>query len=203
MVRPACRQCVRAGSRCDGYRDENFIAFRDQTAETLEKIPPSYGKSSRLISRHGNNGVSVTPERSQQAEVYQSNERPDHDPWFRMAVAPEDQALHFFFHHYIILRSRSGPGHPDCLSIIYTRATRPGYLADLINAIGMVSLAYLRNAPAFTHAASQTLSRALRDIHVALGDPTEAVSDQMLVAVMLLALYEVSLIYLWIMYAWY
>lgn len=102
-----------------------------------------------------------------------------------------------------MLESMKGPGHPDCLGIIYTRATGPGYFANLINAVGLESLAYLRNVPGLTHAATQTLSRALRDIYVALGDPSEATSDQRLVAMMLLALYEVSFICLKIMQAWY
>jgi hypothetical protein len=43
-------------------------------------------------------------------------------------------------------------------------------------------------------AASQMYSWVLRNIRTALADPAEAASDQMLVAVMLLALYEVSLL---------
>jgi hypothetical protein len=82
--------------------------------------------------------------------------------------------------------------HPDCRSIIYARATGSGYLASLITAVGLASLAYVESAPTLTQAASRTFSRALCDIRAALEDPTEAASDQMLVAVMLLALHEVS-----------
>lgn len=155
-----------------------------------------------LIPHRSNQEFSVRPERPQQAEVHQSKERPHHDPWFIITVAPEDQALHFFLHHYVVHGTGCAPSHPDCLSIIYTRAAEPGYLANLINAVGLVSLAYLRNVPTLTHAASQTFSRALRDIRVALANPTEAASDQMLVAVMLLALYEVSLLCYRTTYAW-
>ncbi|GAB1201688.1 hypothetical protein APSETT445_000271 [Aspergillus pseudonomiae] len=73
---------------------------------------------------------------------------------------------------------------------VYARATGHGYLAKLISAVGLVSLAYLRNAPTLTQAARKTYSWALRDVRAALADPAEASSDQMLVAVMLLVLYE-------------
>jgi hypothetical protein len=59
--------------------------------------------------------------------------------------------------------------------------------------VGLSSLASLKDATTLTHAASETFSRALRDIRAALEDPAEAASDQMLVAVMLLELYEVSI----------
>ncbi|KAL4935643.1 hypothetical protein BDV06DRAFT_217276 [Aspergillus oleicola] len=159
LSRPACRQCVRAGSRCDGYRGESCLAFRDQTAETLSKISP-FPDTTR--------------------------------PWTLATIAlpPEDQALHFFFRHYVVHGPGRAPSHPDCLSIVYTRAIRPGYLAGLIIAVGLVSLAYMRNAPTLAHAASQAFSRALRDMRAALADPSEPASDQMLVAVMLLALNE-------------
>ncbi|EXK24007.1 hypothetical protein FOMG_19247 [Fusarium oxysporum f. sp. melonis 26406] len=182
LSRPACRQCVRAGSKCDGYRNENLLNFQDQTAETLGRIS--------VFS--DNRGIFMTPGRSQQTRVRQSKERPSHDPWFRVTVAPEDQALDFFFHHYGVFESGRAPTHPDCHSIINTRATGPGYLSNLINAVGLTSLAYLRNEPSLANAANQAFSRALNDIRVGLADSAEAASDQMIVAVMLLALYEVS-----------
>lgn len=77
---------------------------------------------------------------------------------------------------------------------MYTRATECGYLADLINAVGVVSLAHVMNAPSLTLVGGQLYSAALRHIRVGLADPAEALSDQMLVAVMLLMLYEVSLL---------
>ncbi|KAL9566624.1 hypothetical protein ACKAV7_009539 [Fusarium commune] len=142
------------------------------------------------ISPNGNQDVLVRPELYQQAAFRPSQDPPSHYPWFRLAVTPKDQALHFFFHHYVVHESGRSPTHPDCHGIIYKRATEPGYLADLINAVGLTGLAYMRNAPALISVASQAFSRALHGICAALMDPSEASSDQMLVAVMLLALYE-------------
>jgi hypothetical protein len=56
---PACRQCVRAGSKCDGYRDGNFLTFRDQTVETLGKIPIFPDNNPLLVSFPGNQGGSA------------------------------------------------------------------------------------------------------------------------------------------------
>lgn len=149
-------------------------------------------RNPRPSSLNSKQGVSTEPGVSQQVKVYQSRDRPSHCPWFRLAVTPEEQALNFYFHHYVVHESGRTPTHPDCQGIIYKRATEPGYFANLIHAVGLSGLAYTRNAPKLTHAATQAFSRALRGICAALLDPSEASSDQMLVAVMLLALYEVS-----------
>ncbi|KAK2477456.1 hypothetical protein H9L39_09944 [Fusarium oxysporum f. sp. albedinis] len=186
LSRPACRQCRRAGSRCDGYRGEESVTFRDQTTETLDKMSFFSNPSLLPVSSNDKQGVSVWP------KVHQSKDRPNHYPWFRLTVTPEDQALHFFFHHYVVPESGRSPTHPDCHGIIYKRATGPGYLADLINAVGLAGLAYMRSKPTLISVASQALSRALHGICAALMDPSEASSDQMLVAVMLLAWYETS-----------
>ncbi|KAF5599927.1 hypothetical protein FPANT_2934 [Fusarium pseudoanthophilum] len=162
------------------------MIFRDQTTETL-------GKVSVLSAAHlpnGNQDVLIRPKLYQQARVPPSQDQPSHYPWLGLAVTPEDQALHFFFHHYVVPESGRSPTHPDCHGIIYKRATEPGYLADLINAVGLAGLAYSKNAPMLIDSAREAFSRALRGICTALVDPSEAASDQMLVAVMLLALYE-------------
>jgi len=111
-----------------------------------------------------------------------------------ITVSPEQQGLQFFFYHYLVNGAGQASSHPDCFSTIYARATGHGYLANLAIAVGSASLAYLRNTSALIQAASQSYSRAIRDIRVGLADPAEAASDQMLVSVTLLALYEVSLL---------
>ncbi|KAF5584806.1 hypothetical protein FPCIR_8523 [Fusarium pseudocircinatum] len=186
LSRPACRQCRRAGSRCDGYRVEESVTFRNQTNETLGKV--SFASHANLPS--DNQDVVVRPKLYQQAKVHPSQDRSSHYPWFRLAVTPEDQALHFFFHHYVVPESGRSPTHPDCHGIIYKRVAEPGYLANLINAVGLAGLAYSKNAPTLVDSARHAFSRALHGICAALVDPSEAASDQMLVAVMLLALFE-------------
>ncbi|KAF5618491.1 uncharacterized protein FTJAE_12189 [Fusarium tjaetaba] len=162
------------------------MVFRDQTIETLGKV--SVFSAANLPN--GNQDVLIRPKLYQQARVHPSQDQPSYYPWFRLAVAREDQALHFFFHHYVVPEPGRSPTHPDCHGIIYKRATEPGYLADLINAVGLSGLAYSKNAPTLVNSARKAFSRALHGICAALVDPSEAASDQMLVAVMLLALYE-------------
>ncbi|KAL5340140.1 hypothetical protein BJX70DRAFT_407613 [Aspergillus crustosus] len=183
LSKPACRQCIRAGSKCSGYRKDNALTFRDQTAAIIGKAQP-------LRYDHANSLLSRSPEHNVLA-AEQPLERVNHDPYSGLVDSLEHQATHFFFHHYHLNGSGRSLGHPDCQAIISSRAAEPGYLASLVNAVGLVSLAYLRNAPSLMHAARRTYSWALRDIRTSLADPAEAASDQMLVAVMLLALYEV------------
>ncbi|CAI7677291.1 unnamed protein product [Penicillium pancosmium] len=182
------------------YRDQHVVIASKQVPDAMDtemrislpseiRLPRLYDNAP-LRTLNGNQEISERPKLSKQAEVQQFEERPDHDPWYKISVSLEDQALHFFFHHYVVHGSGRASSHPDCLGIIYARASGTGYLANLINAVGLRSLAYLRNAPTLALAPSQTFSHALRGIRVALADPLEAASDQMLVAVMLLALYE-------------
>lgn len=189
LSKPACRQCVRAGSRCSGYREQSFT-FRDQTVETISKPQPLLKNS-----LHGNCLVGrKKTSRCQAATSKQSKGRfHTNDPWRNISFSPEHMALPFFFYHYLPNASGRALSHPDCVSILYTRATERGYLASLINAVGLGGLAYVRNAPSLIHVAGHIYAGALHGIRVALAEPAEAVSDQMLVAVMLLALYEVSL----------
>lgn len=147
--------------------------------------------SSPVVSSHGNQAVFKENARCQQATAYRSKEGPDIDLW--TGISPQHLALSFFSYHYLMSGSGRAISHPDCVSIMYTRATECGYLADLINAVGMMSMAHVRNAPSLTLVGGQLYSAALRHMCVALADPAEALSDQMLVAVTLLVLYEVSL----------
>ncbi|KAH6991536.1 hypothetical protein EDB82DRAFT_119554 [Fusarium venenatum] len=125
--RPACRPCVRAGSRCDGYRDGNLLAFQDQTTETFCKSSVvTDDRSGALISG-----------RSHQVKVHQYKQWSNHDPWYKISVTHEEQAQNFFFHHYVMCESGQTQTNPDCHGIIYKRATEPGYLANLVNAVGL------------------------------------------------------------------
>lgn len=157
----------------------------------MGKIQPFSDNSPRLVSPHGK-PVPARSEQSQQTVADQSKEPPVYRPSSGIAVPLEHQALDFFFHHYAVNRSGPTANHPDCFTIIYARATGPGYLANLIKAVGLVSMAYQKKVPDLFHEANRAYSWALRDIRAALTDPIEVVSDQMLVAVMLLVLYEVS-----------
>lgn len=107
-------------------------------------------------------------------------------------MLPQHLALEFFSHHYLMNGTKQPISHPVCMSIMYTRASECRYLADLISAVGVISLAHVRNLPSLALVGGRLYSAALRHMHVALADPAEAISDQILVAVMLLALYEVS-----------
>ncbi|KAL4875465.1 hypothetical protein BJY04DRAFT_224025 [Aspergillus karnatakaensis] len=184
LSKPACGQCTRAGSKCDGYRDQNSLNFRDQTAQTLSK--PQYCSHNRrpVTSFHENPAVFTDSARRQQAL------EPDNDPWRAISVPPQQLALSFYFYHYLMSGSGPALSHPDCVSIVHAGAREGGYIADLIKAVGMASLAYVQNAPSLTRIGGQMYSEALRHIRVALADPVEAASDQLLVAVMLLVLYE-------------
>ncbi|KAJ5333362.1 uncharacterized protein N7506_007145 [Penicillium brevicompactum] len=188
LSQPTCRQCARAGSRCDGYRDQHSLEYQDQTAETLGRNRPFSDDGLPIQSICNTRALSCNL--SHETMNRQPQEPLSHDPWMKVKVSPEQHGLHFFFHHYLVNVAGQASSHPDCLATLYARAREPGYLANLASAVGSASLAHQQNASTLIRAASQSYSNAIRDIRVALADHAEAASDQMLVAVMLLALYE-------------
>ncbi|CEI59929.1 unnamed protein product [Fusarium venenatum] len=70
-------------------------------------------------------------------KVHQYKQWSNHDPWYKISVTHEEQAQNFFFHHYVMCESGQTQTNPDCHGIIYKRATEPGYLANLVNAVGL------------------------------------------------------------------
>ncbi|KAL6918891.1 hypothetical protein FSST1_002917 [Fusarium sambucinum] len=89
-----------------------------------------------LVATDDQSGA-LSSTRSHQVKVHQYNQQYNHDPWYRIPVTHEEQARNFFFHHYVVCESRRTQTHPDCHGIIYKRATEPGYLANLVNAVGL------------------------------------------------------------------
>lgn len=110
-----------------------------------------------------------------------------------IAFSIEKQAASFFFHHYIANEATLSKGHIDCLEIICGRASATGYLLSIIDAIGIASLSNLKREPNLMYAANRKFSQSLEKVRLGLEEPAEAISDQMLVCVMLFTLYEVGL----------
>lgn len=184
MSKPSCGQCLRAGAQCTGFRDLRSFGFRDQSAEVMRKARTSRPSSNRPASAN----LSL----SQQEMGSLSGKQPAHNPYLNIPVAFRDQAMQFFFHHYLLNESTLSCDPPGCFTIIYSQAPAYGYLSNAVDAVGMASLANLRHAPHLRHAACEKYSLVLRKIRRALEDSEQVMSDQLLVAVMLLALYEVS-----------
>ena len=197
---PACSQCSRAGKACEGYRTESDFLFRDHTQTAIHKTgiqrlgPRVYSSAT---------GSSTTP--SVCAVTARSSGKSESDgqlaqrqvPSLQRALPPgsmEDQALCFFFATYA--RPQSAEHQASfCaqLPAMYKDVADSHTLKHIIPAIGLGGLARRRDGPRLLVAADAAYHNAVRQTNHALCHLETATSDQTLVGVLLLGLYEASL----------
>jgi hypothetical protein len=113
-----------------------------------------------------------------------------------MILAPttsaEDQATCFFFGNYVSGTELVNTfGNYQYLSTIYADQPVGLPLRESITAIGLAGLANFWRAPSIMTKANIAYCSALRLVNAGLGNIEEAKSDQTLVAIMMLGLYEV------------
>jgi hypothetical protein len=108
-----------------------------------------------------------------------------------LGTSAEDQATCFFFRNYVLDNPPLNNGSFQYLSDIYSSEEVRPALGDCVAALGMVGLSNFWKATNIMVKATLKYNSALRLISTQLRDPKQAKSDQTLVAVMLLGLYEV------------
>jgi hypothetical protein len=108
------------------------------------------------------------------------------------ATSAEDQAISFFFGNYVSGRDmRNTCGNYQYLSTIYANQLVGMPLRQVVAAIGLAGLACFWKAPRIMAQANNAYLTALRLVNASLGNIEEAKSDQTVVTIMLLGLYEV------------
>jgi len=108
-----------------------------------------------------------------------------------LATSPEDQATCFFFQNYVLGGNDIFKGHIDYLSDIYSSEEIGSGLADSVASLGMVGLANFWKAPNIMSNAVIKYNSAMRTISSQLRNVEQAKSDQTLISILLLGLYEV------------
>jgi hypothetical protein len=108
------------------------------------------------------------------------------------STSVEDQATCFFFGNYVSGADMLNTcGNYQYLSSIYTNQTIGISLRQAVSAVGLAGLANFWRAPNIMAKAKSAYCSALRLVNSRLGNIEEAKSDQTLVAIILLGLYEV------------
>ena len=115
-----------------------------------------------------------------------------------MILAPstsaEDQATCFFFGNYVSgTEMLNTCGNYQYMSTIYANEPVGVPLRQAITAIGLAGLSNFWSAPNIMAKANSAYCSALRLVNSGLSNIEEAKSDQTLVAIILLGLYEVHL----------
>lgn len=109
-----------------------------------------------------------------------------------LSVSLEDQATYYFFHNFV----SEGPGdvtaYSHMLPTLYRQNSSFSVLPKIVDAIGLASISNVKHAPELMIVAGQKYAGALRAITASIQDSKQASTDQTLIAVMLLGLFEVS-----------
>lgn len=112
-----------------------------------------------------------------------------------LGTSVEDQATAFFFRNYVLKEEKYHSGNFQYLTEVYGRQEVGECLSDSVVALGMVGLSNFWKASSIMSTATAKYNSALRLVSSRLRDVDEAKSDQTLITVMLLGLYEVSLLF--------
>ena len=103
----------------------------------------------------------------------------------------DDQATSFFFYKYVLAMSTCSTGYMQSLPEIYGSAPANSALATVIASLGLTALHNVTRSPQAMIGGVSRYNSALRSIAKAIQDPTEVRTDQTLMTVILLGLYEV------------
>lgn len=127
----------------------------------------------------------VRDETSRIRALIAARDRPD--PLRARVDSPRDfLARSFFFDHY----SCSNDGPTDALVRIYQQAPKDGLLSLSMDAASLAFTGMHFHHPAMIHGATRRYHSAIQSLRRAVSDPSEALNDNTLQAVLLMDIYE-------------
>jgi hypothetical protein len=201
LATPACNQCLRAGNVCQGYRTGIDFLFRDETKTIARKARRRKHKSTldtsapnaQPIASHVLASSTQASTASDFAHSFAACQ-PRSPQLLSPTGSVEEQAICFFFGIYATLpstnRRQSFYAH---LPKVYNERADNNILKCIVLAIGLGGLSHQRKDSELLLAAEAAYNRTLHWTNHALCHPDTASSDQTLISVMLLGLYEVRL----------
>lgn len=108
-----------------------------------------------------------------------------------LSVPLEDGATYYFFHNFVSEEPTTWTACSHVLPTLYQQDSSFRALPKIIEAIGMAGISNMKQAPQLMVVAGQKYATVLRAITASIQDSKEASTDQTLIAVMLLGLFEV------------
>jgi hypothetical protein len=194
---PSCVQCLRAGKACEGYRNKIDSFFRDQTKEVAVKAQGTKHKristSDTHVPQHHLRGLSVQVPTLFHLAESSTSYRPQCSLARTPSLSVEDQATRFFFSKYGARQSsEQRRSLYEYLPELYNVDTENSSLRCIITAVGLAGLSHRRTSSEMLLAATASYNLALHQTNYALQHPMTASSDQTLISILLLGLYEAS-----------
>lgn len=183
---------MRARVDCPGYRDLLDLGFRDQSQEVIRKSQRLTRKQQRTaptVTTTVDSTIDSTANSAVASNAATPFESGDLSPRRSPAYPMQELAKGYLFSHYM----SGGPrgGHMSYLVPLISDPRNSAVNAAL-NAVGLVALSNIRLAPQMMLKARREYTTALSQTNHALKDSVMSKRDDILAAVVLLGMFEVS-----------
>lgn len=184
-------KCEKSDVQCPGYRNLDDVLFRDESARIIRNARRL--DQSQVISVQQT--LVVSPQRSTSNKLTSTSTPPIpyHLP---LSISPpplqpiSELGASFFFTKYTFNEPPFCTEYHDWLIQSYSEDGH--ILRAAIEAVGMAGISNVSDAPDAACKSKSQCGRALAGLNQALNDPTQALADTTLMAVILLGLYEVD-----------
>jgi hypothetical protein len=202
LAEPECAQCRRAGKVCPGYRDQLALLFRDENEKVIRKARGRPALAERLEAKGAEKEDELgepldSPQITTPGELQTlSNASSPTITIFRNLLTPiDDPGINFFFHQYMTVSSPSSIEQPDIFSSqLWRGVTQHKPFLDAVSCVGLAGLSNVRNDQQLMRMARLKYAATLRRVMTSLQVLESADMGYTLKAVMLLVLFEVSML---------
>ncbi|KAF2108993.1 hypothetical protein BDV96DRAFT_503571, partial [Lophiotrema nucula] len=206
LKRPSCTQCLRIGKECHGYRDPLTMMFRNESDVVARKAKMRYqelskAKEQKLPHRAvacGNQlseSESCTSSPSSSSDIdyqlvpAQQYVRPGSVVW-EMMPSLEDQGVSFFYSNYVQPPKFIPRGQFDFLIDVMNKPDTKKIVQSSVTAAGLAGLANSTKCQVVMKRAQEEYVSALSMVNRALQVPDSAKTDDTLISVIMLGMYE-------------
>ena len=197
-IRPSCERCKKYGVECPGYPQKKALVFRNDTIAIQERARKKYEKR-RLLASESSQPPEMRRKLSKEPAVSGSSSE-TLDPRLNKItlISQPDSAALVEGAVAIFLSQWQNPnvdifwGLLDPVAQQPTIAFRTGGLKCAMNAVSLMALALRPEMERvdLRRPASTMYGRTLQYINLAIQDPAEAIDDETLLTVSLIAMFE-------------
>ncbi len=208
--KPGCDRCRKRDQPCPGYRDPNDVKFVRTTGQRKLMSSRSVWQSPLATSVPHDSDEDVSDSEARHVSRRTRSKMPasnvpsellhqdtSETPPLSLLDRPriqnwEEQATCFFFHRYTLQSSHNdNPGWLDFLPELYQQSEPKSALAHSTRAISFASLSSASSVKNLAVKGHQSYGLALKMVNASLSEPGEVLQDSLIVAILLLALFEV------------
>ncbi|KAF2095425.1 hypothetical protein NA57DRAFT_79152 [Rhizodiscina lignyota] len=188
--RPECTQCIRLKAKCPGYRDPLDLKFKDQGKVIEQRM-----NRRQQLEASSSASISFAAPEASSTVLSNSSRRVDRQaPSLTVQrVSPSIEALvtPFFFSYFFADDAVNGRLLIPCLPRTMREAEKDDALSLAISCVGHAVLSNVRSSPQEIMASRQTYANAVRLTSAALQEPASCNAYNMIMTIILLAMFEV------------